>query len=106
MEAGNVQAGGISRTIFETLVERKLIDSSKVKVVAESRPIPNYPWTLRGDLTPALKDKIKSAFLEMKDPAILKPFKAEAFGPITDADYDVLRETAKLLNIDLTKVKG
>lgn len=106
VEAGNVQAGGISRTIFETLVERKLIDSSKVKVVAESRPIPNYPWTLRGDLTPALKDKIKSAFLEMKDPAILKPFKAEAFGPITNADYDVLRETAKLLNIDLTKVKG
>jgi phosphonate transport system substrate-binding protein len=37
---------------------------------------------------------------------ILKPFKAESFAPITDADYDVLRETAKLLNIDLTKVKG
>ena len=106
VQAGNVQAGGISRPIFETLIERKVIDPAKVKVVGESRPIPNYPWTMRADLAPALKDKIRAAFLEMKDPAVLKPFKAEAFQPITDADYDVLRDAAKLLNLDLTKAKG
>ena len=106
VQAGHVQAGGLSKPIFTSLVEKKSIDPAKIKVVAESRPIPNYPWTVRGDLALNLKEKIKAAFLEMKDPAILKPFKAESFAPITDADYDVLRETAKLLNIDLTKVKG
>ena len=106
VQAGHVQAGGLSRPIFTALVEKKSIDPAKIKVVAESRPIPNYPWTVRGDLALNLKEKIKAAFLEMRDPAVLKPFKAESFAPITDADYDVLRETAKLLNIDLTKVKG
>jgi phosphonate transport system substrate-binding protein len=106
VQAGHVQAGGLSKPIFTSLVEKKSIDPAKIKVVAESRPIPNYPWTVRGDLALNLKEKIKAAFLEMRDPAVLKPFKAESFAPITDADYDVLRETAKLLNIDLTKVKG
>ena len=106
VQAGHVQAGGLSKPIFTSLVEKKSIDPAKIKVVAESRPIPNYPWTVRGDLAPDLKEKIKAAFLEIRDPVILKPFKAESFAPITDADYDVLRETAKLLNIDLTKVKG
>lgn len=106
VQAGNVQAGGLSRPIFETLVERKIVDLAKVAVVAESRPIPNYPWTLRNDLAPALKERIRAAFLELKDPAVLKAFKAEAFQPIADADYDVLRETAKLLDLDLTKARG
>ena len=106
VQAGHVQAGGLSKPIFTSLVEKKSIDPAKIKVVAESRPIPNYPWTVRGDLAPDLKEKIKAAFLEIRDPVILKQFKAESFAPITDADYDVLRETAKLLNIDLTKVKG
>ena len=106
VQAGHVQAGGLSKPIFTSLVEKKSIDPAKIKVVAESRPIPNYPWTVRGDLALNLKEKIKAAFLEIRDPVILKPFKAESFAPITDADYDVLRETAKLLNIDLTKVKG
>lgn len=106
VQAGNVQAGGISRPIFETLVERRAVDPAKVAAVAESRPIPNYPWTMRGDLAPALKDKVRAAFLELKDPAVLGAFKAESFQPIADADYDVLRETAKLLEIDLSKARG
>jgi phosphonate transport system substrate-binding protein len=106
VQAGHVQAGGLSRPIFESLVEKKVIDLAKVRVVAESRPIPNYPWTMRADLPAPLKEKIRRAFLELKDPAILKAFKAEGFQPVTDGDYEVLRETAKLLSLDLTKVKG
>ena len=106
VQAGNVQAGGLSRPIFETLIERKTIDPAKVAVVAESKPIPNYPWTLRSDLAAPLKARIRAAFLELNDPAILKAFKAEGFQAITDADYDVLRETAKLLDLDLAKARG
>ena len=33
----------------------------------------------------------------------IKPFKAEGFGPVTDQDYDVIRDLAGLLNLDLSK---
>ena len=105
VQAGNVQAGGISRPIFESLVEKKLVDPAKVIVVAESAPIPNYPWTMRSDLPAPLKERIKAAFLGLSDPAVLKAFKAQGFAPIADADYDVLRTTAKVLDLDLEKVK-
>jgi phosphonate transport system substrate-binding protein len=58
---------------------------------------------MRANLDPALKDRIRNAFLELKDPAVLKPFKAEAFDVITDQSYDVVRNLGHLLKIDLAK---
>ena len=106
VQNGNAQAGGLSRPIFDSLVERKVIDAKKVQVLEESKPIPNYPWTMRSDLKPALKDKIKSIFLNLKDPAILKPLKADGFAPITDKDYDGIRDVGRILNLDLAKLAG
>jgi phosphonate transport system substrate-binding protein len=103
VQTGKAQAGGLSRPIFETLLERKLIDPAKVRPLAYSKPIPQYPWTLRSDLAPELKAKVRSAFLGVKDPAVLKPFKAEGFGAITDKEYDVIRDLARVLNLDLSK---
>lgn len=103
VQNGHAQAGGLSRPIFESLVERKIIDPAKVKVLEYSKPFPQYPWTMRGDLKPELKEKIKAAFYGIKDPAVLKPFKAEAFEPITDQQYDVVRNLGPLLKIDLSR---
>ena len=50
-------------------------------------------------LKPELKDKIRKTFLELKDPKVMKHFKADGFGAVTDADYDVVRKTAKLLGL-------
>ena len=91
VQSGNAVAGGLSKPIFESLVEREIISLDKVRVLAESEPFPQYPWTMRSDLEPALKDSIKSAFYDLKQDDILKPFKAEGFAPIADADYDVVR---------------
>lgn len=103
VQNGHAQAGGLSKLIFETLVSRGMIKPEKVKVIAESEPFPQYPWTMRSDLDPQLKQKIKSAFMEINDPAILKPFKAEGFGAVTDKDYDVVRNLGSLLKLDLSK---
>lgn len=103
VQNGHAQAGGLSRPIFESLVERKIIDPAKVVVVEYSKPFPQYPWTMRSDLKPDLKDKIRTAFLTLKDPAVLKPFKAEGFDAITDKHYDVVRNLGYLLKIDLAK---
>jgi phosphonate transport system substrate-binding protein len=103
VQRGNADAGGLSRPIFDSMVERKLIDPAKVKVLAESKPFPQYPWVMQGNLKPELKKKIKEAFYGLKDKAILKPLKADGFAPIADKDYDVVRELARVLDLDLTK---
>jgi phosphonate transport system substrate-binding protein len=103
VEQGNAQAGGLSKPIYESLLERKIIDASKVKVLATSAPYPQYPWTMRSDLVPDLKEKIRSAFLGLKDKEVLKPFKADGFGPITDADYKPVRDLISLLKVDPSK---
>jgi phosphonate transport system substrate-binding protein len=102
VQNGNAQAGGLSKPIFESLVQRGIISLDKVKVLKESKPFPQYPWTMRSDLTPGLKEKIRNAFLNLKDKEILKPFKAEGFGPMTDKDYDVVRKLGELLKLDFS----
>jgi phosphonate transport system substrate-binding protein len=103
VQNGKAQAGGLSKPIFESLLERGVLDGNKVKVLQESRPFPQYPWTMRSDLQPELKERIRKAFLSLRDPEVLRPFKAEGFGPVSDRDYDVVRDLGKLLDLDLSK---
>jgi phosphonate transport system substrate-binding protein len=104
VQNGKAQAGGLSKPIFESLVQRNIIDPAKVKVIAESRQYPEYPWSMRSDLSPALKVKIRSAFINLTDKDVLKAFKADGFGPMADKDYDVIRDLARILNLDLAKL--
>jgi len=106
VQSGQVQAGGLSQEIFRSLVAKGSIDGNKVVVLAESDPIPNYPIVMQGYLAPELKAAIRRAFLELNNKEILKTFRAEAFAPTDDHAYDILRETAKLLDLDLAKLKG
>jgi len=104
VQTGKADAGGLSKTIFESLVERRVIKPEKVKVLAESKPFPEYPWVLRSSLKPELKDQITVAFLGIKDEAILRTFKADGFARISDKDYDVVRDLARVLKVDLSKM--
>lgn len=104
VQAGQVPAGALSEAIYRTLVARKTIDESKIRKLDLSAPIPNYPITMQGSLAPALKEKIRKAFLEVKDSAVLKAFRVEGFAPTDDSAYDVLRDTAKILQLDLEKM--
>jgi phosphonate transport system substrate-binding protein len=106
VQSGQVQAGGLSQEIFNALVAKGAIDGKKLVVLAESDPIPNYPMVMQGNLAPELKGQITSAFIDLKDPAILKTFRAEGFAATDDKAYDILRDTAKVLALDLSKFKG
>ena len=100
VQNGNAAAGGLSKKIFEHLVERGIISLDKVKIIAVTDAFPNYPWTMQSYLNPELKEKIKTAFYEIDDPEITKPLKADGFLPVTDSDYDIVRETRTLLGMD------
>lgn len=104
VQSGQIPAGALSEAIYRALVARKTIDETKLRKLDLSEPIPNYPITMQGDLAPALKEKIRKAFLEVKDMAVLKSFRVEGFAPTDDKAYDILRETAKILQLDLGKM--
>ena len=105
VQAGQVPAGALSKPIFDSLVKRGTIDASRVVELDQSAPIPNYPIVMQGNLAPALKQGIRDAFLNMKDKEVLKAFRVEAFAPTTDEAYDVLRDTATVLKLDLGSMK-
>jgi phosphonate transport system substrate-binding protein len=93
--------GGLSKPIFEGLVAKGTIDGDSVKVLQVSKPFPQYPWAMQNDLDGELKDKIRKAFYALDDQAVLKKLKAESFAPISDSDYDVVRDLARLLDLKL-----
>jgi phosphonate transport system substrate-binding protein len=104
VQDGQVPAGALSKAIYEALLARKSIDGAKLTVLAITDPIPNYPMVMQGDLAPALKDNIRKAFIDLKDPVILKSFRVEGFAATDDKAYDILRDTAKILDLDLGKM--
>ncbi len=106
VQSAQVAVGALSEDIFNNLIAKNSIDPAKLRVIAFSDPIPNYPMVMQGKLDPQIKASIREAFLGLKDQAILKPFRAEGFVATDDRAYDILRETAKVLDLDLTKFKG
>jgi len=89
---GKVAAGGLSKPILNRLIKEGKIDPAKVRVLQDSPPIPEYIWTFRAGLDPAFKEEVRKAFIELKDPAALGVFRAEAFIPAVDADVDRVRQ--------------
>jgi len=105
VQAGQVPAGALSKPILDSLITRGIVDGSRIVQLDLSAPIPNYPLVMQSDLNPALKQAIRTAFLDMKDKDILKSFRVEAFAPTDDKAYDVLRDTATILKLDLGRMK-
>ena len=100
VQRGNAQVGGLSRPIFERLLKKGTIDPAKVKVLSYSDPIPQYPWVMRTDLDAGVQKSIREAFFSLKKGTedgdkVLKPFKADGFAEIKDADYDIIRDIRK-----------
>lgn len=105
VQAGQVPAGALSKPILDSLIAKNVIDPTKITQLALSEPIPNYPIVMQGNLAPALKQSIRDAFLNAQDKDVLKSFRVEGFVATDDKAYDVLRETAKILKLDLGKMK-
>lgn len=105
VQAGQVPAGALSKPILDSLISKNVIDPAKIVQLALSEPIPNYPIVMQGNLTPALKQSLRDAFLNVKDKEVLKSFRVEGFVATDDKAYDVLRETAKILKLDIGKMK-
>ena len=102
---GKVDAATIADRIFDAAVKKGLIKEEDVQVVWRSAPIPESPMVWRKDLPAEQKARIKAAFLGIRNMNWSDQGMLNGFKETSDAAYDVVRETAKLANIDLKKQK-
>jgi phosphonate transport system substrate-binding protein len=106
VQGGQVPAGALSKPILDTLIRRGTIDAARIVEIGLSEPIPNYPMVLQGNLAEPLKATIRAAFIDLRDAEVLRSFRVEGFAPTNDEAYNVLRETARLLELDLSQMRG
>jgi phosphonate transport system substrate-binding protein len=102
---GKVDAATIADRILDAAIAKGHIKADQIHVVWRSAPIPESPMVWRKDLPDDLKAKIKAGFLSIKDLNWSDQGKLNGFRETSDAAYDVVRETAKLANIDLKQHK-
>ena len=105
VQAGQIPAGALSKPILDSLIAKNIIDPSKIIQIGLSAPIPNYPIVMQGNLAPKLKESIRSTFINMNDKEVLKSFRVDGFVATDDSAYNVLRDTATILKLDLGKMK-
>jgi phosphonate transport system substrate-binding protein len=97
---GKVDAGAMNISVWHKMLEEKKLDPSQVKVLYTTPPYYDYNWTVRGDLDPALVQKLKDAFLALdpSDPEhkeILALQRATRFIPTTPENYKGIEEAAR-----------
>ncbi|MGO4670769.1 phosphonate ABC transporter substrate-binding protein [Bosea sp. 2YAB26] len=100
-----VDAATIADRIFDAAVQKKLIDPADIQVVWRSDPIPESPTCWRKNLPDDLKKQIRTAFLNIRDITWADQGKLNRFVETNDQAYDIIRDTAKVLNLDLAKMK-
>ncbi|MFW1676541.1 phosphate/phosphite/phosphonate ABC transporter substrate-binding protein [Pontibacter sp. JAM-7] len=92
---GQGDAGGAGELIVRMPVVTNKIDTSELRVLAVSKPLPHLVWAVKGEMAAAEKQILRQVLLEMKlEPEgqqVLKAARLTAFNPAVDADYDVHR---------------
>ena len=95
-------AGGIREDDLEKMKDK--VDLSQIKIVAYTDYYPNWPLFRTGKMSKATADKIKAALMKLKPNSaeaqqVAGPAKITGFAPVTDKDYDMLRQAAKVAEL-------
>jgi phosphonate transport system substrate-binding protein len=100
-----IDACAIADRILDAAIAKGLAKREDLVEVWKSDPIPESPTVWRRDLSPDLKKRVQAAFLQVKDIPWSDQGLLNGFHPTNDAAYNVIRETAKVLNLDLKAMK-
>lgn len=100
-----IDAAAIADRILDAAIAKGLAKREDLVEVWKSDPIPESPTVWRTDLSADLKQRVQAAFLQVKDIPWSDQGLLNGFHPTNDAAYNVIRDTAKLLNLDLRKMK-
>ena len=102
---GKVDAAAVADPIFQTAIAKGHVKAEDFQIIWRSQPIPESPMAWRKNLDEATKKKVAAALAEIKGLPWGDRGELNGFAPTNDAAYDVVRNTAKALNLDLGKMK-
>ena len=105
VQNGKVDAAAVADALLEAAYARGVVNRDDIQTLWTSTPIPTVPYVMRKDLPEALQKRIRAAFLAIHDLPMGSHATIVRVDPTTDAAYDVVRDTAKVLNLDLKKFK-
>ena len=99
VQSGAYQVGAVDYSVWELEKKAGHVDESKVKVIWESPPFPDYQWTVRGDLDKTygagFTQKLQDALVSADDPKILGAFGRSKFVRADNAEYKPVEDVAK-----------
>jgi phosphonate transport system substrate-binding protein len=105
VQNGKVEGAAIADALLDIAYSRGMLKQEEIAVVWTSEPIPGAPVAYRRDLPADLKAKIRAAFAQIQNMPWGPKTTIKRWVPTNDAAYDVVRDTAKVLNLDLKKLK-
>ena len=91
--------------IFDNAIAKGHVKAEDFRIIWRSQPIPESPMAWRKDLDADTKRKVAAALAEIKGLPWGDRGELNGFAPTNDQAYDVVRQTAKALNLDLGKMK-
>jgi phosphonate transport system substrate-binding protein len=105
VQNGKVDASAIADALIEIAYSRGMLKPDEVGVIWTSEPIPGAPVVYRRDLPEDQKARIREAFAQVRDMPWGPKITIKRWVPTNDAAYDVIRDTARLLDLDLKKMQ-
>ena len=103
VQSGAYQVGAVNSKVWDNEMKAGKIDSSKVSIIWETPPYPNYQWSIRGDVNErwgvGFKSRVKEVLLNIKDPDLLASFPRTSFVPASNSDYQPILDVAKKIKL-------
>jgi phosphonate transport system substrate-binding protein len=94
--AGEAAAAGTGDIVLNLGVVKKAVDTSQMKILAQSEQFEHLPWAVKKSMSIELSEKIQQAMVNLSQSdagrIILKRARINAFIPTDDSDFDRHRQ--------------
>ncbi len=87
---GEADAGFVRESAL--VVWKDVVDMKKIKVLARTKALPNWPFALCGHVSPPLVNEVRRLLVGLKDKAVLKAARIKGFKEASDAEFDILEK--------------
>ncbi len=101
----SVDAGASNTITYEKLTRQGVLGADDVRVLVKSEPLPGIPIVWNKNLDPAYRRQIRDAFLNAHQEIEVSALgKSQRYDAATPAEYDIIRDLVKKLNLKREEV--
>jgi ABC-type phosphate/phosphonate transport system substrate-binding protein len=86
---GEADAGFVRESALDVVKEE--IDMRKIRILAKTAPLPNWPFAASRHVKPTLANTVRHLLIELKDQEILSAAGISGFKAANDAEFNALK---------------